>query len=231
MTGNPELHSGRRAATRSSAFDQPRSSQLAPSITWPCCPSTTRGSFRKRRPHREPRVALGTSRSDVFFGLRSTPIQSADPPASPGRAARVQLGVPFAGAGLTGNPELHSGRRAATRSSAFDQPRFSQPTPGVARPCCPSTTRGSGRWRRPNREPRVALGTSRSDALFSLRSTPIQSTDPQRHLASLPEYNSGFRSQGPSSPGTPSCTRAVAQRRVLRLAINSDSVSRGCESN
>ncbi len=154
------------------------------------------GSVRKRRPHREPRVALGPSRSDVLFSFRSTPIQSTDP---------------------TGNPELHSGRRAATRFSACDQLRFSRPTPSVTRPCCPNTTRGSVRKHRPHREPRVALGPSRSDAFFGLRSTSIQSTHPRRHPALLPEYNSGFRSQAPSSPGTPSCTRDVAQRRAVRL--------------
>ncbi len=114
--------------------------------------------------------------------------------ASPGLAARVQLGVPFASAGLTGNPELHSGRRAATCLSVCDQHQSLRSTTGVTWPCCPSTTRGSVRKRRPNREPRVALGPSRSDVFFGLRSTPIPATDYRCRLASMPEYNSGFRS-------------------------------------
>ncbi len=98
LTGNPELHSGRRAAT------------------------------------------------GLRFAINSAWVNQLQ--ASPGLAARVQLGVPLASADLTGNPELHSGRRAATCLSACDQLCLSQPTQGVTRPRCPSTTRVSGRKRR-----------------------------------------------------------------------------------
>jgi hypothetical protein len=80
---------------------------------------------------REPRVALGSSRSDALFGVQR-PAQVNRFAASPALLpARVQLGAPIASAGLTGAPSctrVVAQRRAFRR--AMD--RAGQPIPGVA---------------------------------------------------------------------------------------------------